>query len=153
MSCGTSPTIRSSMAHSGCSIVIPRELQRYSGFRTVDCAKNVFQKCRCHDESRTLIPTHVYSYRVTSQTKAMEDAVEIGLRSAFNEVEFTSFSKVLPGFKLRGEHSRISYGLSWSSYMRRSQPGNRLCRTTSPTNSTNSSKRPSRGIAHTIARK
>ena len=42
-------------------------------------------------------------YRVTSHSKAMEDAVEIGLRSAFNEVGFASFGKVLPGLKLRGE--------------------------------------------------
>ena len=34
----------------------------------------------------------------------MEDAVEIGLRAAFNEVGFTSFGRVLSGLKLRGEH-------------------------------------------------
>ena len=53
-------------------------------------------------------PTHVCFYRVTSHVKAMEDAVEIGLRSAFNEVGFNSFSKVLPGLKLRGEHLSTS---------------------------------------------
>jgi len=51
-----------------------------------------------------LVPTDVWFYSVTSHVKAMEDAVEIGLRSAFNEVGFTSFGKVLPGLKLRGEH-------------------------------------------------
>lgn len=40
----------------------------------------------------------------------MEDAVEIGLRSAFNGVGFTSFGKVLPGLKLKGEQSPTSYG-------------------------------------------
>lgn len=50
-------------------------------------------------------PAYVENYRVTSHTKAMEDAVEIGLRSAFNEVGFTSFARVLFGLKLRGEHS------------------------------------------------
>ena len=50
------------------------------------------------------ILTHIRLYRVTSHSKAMEDAVEIGLRSAFNEVGFASFGKVLPGLKLRGEH-------------------------------------------------
>lgn len=43
-------------------------------------------------------------YRVTPQTKAMEDAVEIGLRSPFNEAGFISFDRVLFGLKLRGEH-------------------------------------------------
>lgn len=32
----------------------------------------------------------------------MEDAVEMGLRSAFSEVGFTSFGNVLAGFKLKG---------------------------------------------------
>ena len=50
------------------------------------------------------ISTHVRLYRVTPHAKAMEDAVEIGLRSAFNEVGFASFNKVLPGLKLKGEH-------------------------------------------------
>lgn len=45
----------------------------------------------------------LYPYRVTSHVKAMEDAVEIGLRSAFNEVGLASFGKVLPGMKLRGK--------------------------------------------------
>ena len=53
---------------------------------------------------RTLIPIHMCFFRVTSHVKAMEDAVEKGLRSAFNEVGFTSFGKVLPGLKLKGEH-------------------------------------------------
>ena len=56
------------------------------------------------------IPTHVRLYRVTPHAKAMEDAVEIGLRSAFNEVGFASFSKVIPGLKLRGKHLPTSYG-------------------------------------------
>jgi len=56
--------------------------------------------CRVWKQS---ILTHVRFYRVTSHTKAMEDAVEIGLRSAFNEVGFTSFGKVLSGLKLKGE--------------------------------------------------
>ncbi|KAF9642720.1 hypothetical protein BDM02DRAFT_3152142 [Thelephora ganbajun] len=46
---------------------------------------------------------------VTSHVKAMEDAVEIGLRSAFNEVGFTSFSKVLPGLKLRAGKQALPY--------------------------------------------
>lgn len=57
-----------------------------------------------HEVQRAPSLTHVRFYRVTSQNKAMEDAVEIGLRSAFNEVNFTSFNKVLPWLKLRGEH-------------------------------------------------
>jgi len=55
-------------------------------------------------EWRMSISTHVRLYRVTPHAKAMEDAVEIGLRSAFNEVGFASFNKVLPGLKLKGEH-------------------------------------------------
>jgi hypothetical protein len=47
----------------------------------------------------------------------MEDAVEVGLRSAFNEAGFTSFGKVLPGIKLRGEHSGTSRGVRWIAYM------------------------------------
>ena len=47
--------------------------------------------------------------RVTSHVKAMEDAVEMGLRSAFNDAGFTSFSKVLPGLKLKGEQLQTSY--------------------------------------------
>jgi len=49
------------------------------------------------------INTHISLCRVTSHVKAMEDAVEIGLRAAFNDVGFTSFGKVLPGLKLKGE--------------------------------------------------
>ena len=56
-----------------------------------------------HGEYRISITTHVFLYRVTSHVKAMEDAVEIGLRAAFNDVEFTSFGEVLPGLKLKGE--------------------------------------------------
>jgi len=65
------------------------------------------------------IPTHVRLYRVTPQAKAMEDAVEIGLRSAFNEVGFASFNKVLPGLKLKGEHLWTSYGVRGIPYHRR----------------------------------
>lgn len=56
------------------------------------------------------VPTHGWFSRVTSHIKAMEDAVEIGLRSAFNGVGFTSFGKVLPGLKLKGEQLPTSYG-------------------------------------------
>lgn len=100
-----------------------------------------------------LVPTDVWFYSVTSHVKAMEDAVEIGLRSAFNEVGFTSFGKVLPGLKLRGEHLSTSYGVRLIVYMHHFQPGNRPYPTISPTNSTNSSKRLLGGIMGTIARK
>jgi hypothetical protein len=56
------------------------------------------------------VPTHVYFFRVTSHVKAMEDAVELGLRSAFNEANFNSFSRVLPSLKLRGECLQASWG-------------------------------------------
>lgn len=39
----------------------------------------------------------------------MEDAVEIGLRSAFNEAGFVSFSRVLPGLKLRAGKQALIY--------------------------------------------
>ena len=47
----------------------------------------------------------------------MEDAVELGLRSAFSEVGFTSFSKVLPGLKLRGELSQTLCAVRRIAYM------------------------------------
>ena len=55
------------------------------------------------------IPTRVCFYRVTSHVKAMEDAVEIGLRAAFNQAGFTSFGKVLPGLKLKCKHLPTSH--------------------------------------------
>jgi len=67
-------------------------------------------------EHKMSIPTHLCSYSVTSHAKAMEDAVEIGLRAAFNEVGFSSFSKVLPGLKLKGEHLWISCGIKQVSH-------------------------------------
>ena len=97
-------------------------------------------------------PSHTHFYRVTSHAKAMEDAVEIGLRSAFNEVGFASFGKVLPGLKLRGEHPQASHGIGRVTYLHHLQQENRLYRTTSPMNSTNSSRRLSVGTMLTLAR-
>jgi len=98
------------------------------------------------------IPTHVCLYRVTSHVKAMEDAVEIGLRAAFNEAGFNSFSKVLPGLKLRGKHLLTSHGTKLIAYMHYSQPGNRLRRITLLISSMSSSKRLLSGIMCMIAR-
>src|ERR1700744_4413970 len=100
-----------------------------------------------------LVFAYMYFYRVTSHPKAMEDAVEIGLRSAFNEVGFTSFSKALPGLKLRGEHLSPSCGAWLIAYMRLSQPGNRLYPITSPTSFTNSLRRLLRGIMSTTVQR
>ena len=46
----------------------------------------------------------------------MEDAVEIGLRSAFNEAGFTSFSNVLAGFKLKGMYLPSSHRVKLTTY-------------------------------------
>ena len=62
-------------------------------------------------------PTYTRFSRVTSHVKAMEDAVEIGLRSAFNEVGFTSFGKVLPGLKLRGGYLSTLHGFKLIAYI------------------------------------
>ena len=93
-----------------------------------------------------------YFYRVTSHVKAMEDAVEIGLRSAFNDVKFTSFSKVLPGLKLKGEHLSISHRTRLIAYLAHTQPENRPYRITLPMNSAISSKPLLNGIPRTITR-
>lgn len=55
-------------------------------------------------------------YRVTPHAKAMEDAVEMGLRSAFNEIGFASFGKVLPGLRLRGVFFQTSHRAKLTAY-------------------------------------
>lgn len=88
----------------GISIVILCGPRMSIGYRTAGYAKDAFQKCRSPRGVEGANFCSRVIYRVTSQTKAMEDAVEIGLRSAFNEVGFTSFNRVLSGVKLKGEH-------------------------------------------------
>jgi len=47
----------------------------------------------------------------------MEDAVEIGLRSAFSEVGFTSFGRVLFGLKLRVSIRTFTAGIRRIAYI------------------------------------
>lgn len=55
-------------------------------------------------------------YRVTPHAKAVEDAVEMGLRSAFNEIGFALFGRVLPGLKLKGMFLPASHRVKLIAY-------------------------------------
>jgi len=106
MSCGACPC-HSKKVLNHCILGV--ELLFFAGYgRILDFIPSSVQKMpprgvSFHREYCISITTHVFLYRVTSHVKAMEDAVEIGLRGAFNDVGFTSFGKVLPGLKLKGE--------------------------------------------------